>query len=614
MIMQQEGGPSAAAYWAAFGSAQTPEQFLSSWLSILCTQIGGVTGGLLLVVSDQQHTFVPAAAWPDMGCDLAYLGPQAKASLGDRKGTIARYQGRPGRPDVAGAYLACPVLVSGEVKGTVVLDVDDRADAQLQHALRQAHWASAWLMDHFRQKSHQDVQQRLTIMSAVNALTAMALQEPSLRSSAMAVVNELAHRHQCDRVSLGLAEEGMISLQAVSNSATFDDRTVVMQCIVDAMEEVLDASETLMFPAAANDGLIAAEQAELAQEAGASGVLSVPLMHEGLPLGVLTLERHRGDVFDPGVVATLKVVGVMLGPIMALQRERERTLLQRSRDVARQGMQALFGPRHPGVKLLAATALILTLTLSVIQGDYRVSARTLVEGEVQRATAAPFEGFIAQALVKAGDVVHKGQLMARLDDRDLKVELTRWQAEREQYLRKQRQALANYDRASLHILNAQAEQALSQVQLIEDKLSRTHLLAPFDGVVVAGDLRQLVGTPVELGKVLFETAPLDAYRVVLQIDERDIGNLQTGQPGEVVLSGMPGERLRFTVKQITPVAVAEDGRNFFRVEARMEGRMDRLRPGMEGVGKVEVGRRRLIWIWTHTLLDWLQLSLWTWTP
>jgi len=39
---------------------------------------------------------------------------------------------------------------------------------------------------------------------------------------------------------------------------------------------------------------------------------------------------------------------------------------------------------------------------------------------------------------------------------------------------------------------------------------------------------------------------------------------------------------------------------------------DRLRPGMEGVAKVEAGNRKLIWIATHKLMDWLKLTLWSW--
>jgi putative alpha-1,2-mannosidase len=100
--------------------------------------------------------------------------------------------------------------------------------------------------------------------------------------------------------------------------------------------------------------------------------------------------------------------------------------------------------------------------------------------------------------------------------------------------------------------------------------------------------------------------------VVLNVDERDVGELRTGQRGELALAGMPYERLPFTVAQLTPVSTAQDGHNFFRVEARLDGASVRLRPGMEGVGKIEAGERSLLWIWTHPFLEWLELASWRW--
>jgi hypothetical protein len=120
--------------------------------------------------------------------------------------------------------------------------------------------------------------------------------------------------------------------------------------------------------------------------------------------------------------------------------------------------------------------------------------------------------------------------------------------------------------------------------------------------------------PVEQGKLLFEVAPLEGYRVVMQVDDRDIARLALAQRGELVLSSLPDRKLPFTVSAITPVAAQIDGRNVFRVEARVDGAPPRLRPGMEGIGKVVVGERSWLWIWTHSFLDWLRLALWSWMP
>ena len=58
----------------------------------------------------------------------------------------------------------------------------------------------------------------------------------------------------------------------------------------------------------------------------------------------------------------------------------------------------------------------------------------------------------------------------------------------------------------------------------------------------------------------------------------------------------------------------KQGKNTFRVEARLLESHDRLRPGMKGVAKIEIGPRRKIWIWTHEAFDWLRLALWNWMP
>ena len=337
-------------------------------------------------------------------------------------------------------------------------------------------------------------------------------------------------------------------------------------------------------------------------------------LEEGHATGVLTLERGSGTVFDVETVELLKTVGGVLGPILGLKRDNERGVWPRGWDTLRSATQMLVGPGHPGIKLMALVAAVILLFCSVVTGTYRVSAKTVVEGKVQRVIAAPFDSYILQSSARAGDVVRQGQVLVHLDDRDLKLERTRLMSEREQLFRKHRQALAAMDRATMVVIAAQIDQVEAGLSLVNDKLTRATLVAPFDGVVVSGDLSQLLGTPVEQGKTLFQIAPLDAYRVILEVDERDVADLAVGQHGELTLSGIPNQHMPFAVRQITPVSTTQEGRNFFRVEANLESPPEHVRPGMEGVGKIVAGERKLIWIWTHSLLDWVRLSAWKWLP
>jgi multidrug resistance efflux pump len=246
--------------------------------------------------------------------------------------------------------------------------------------------------------------------------------------------------------------------------------------------------------------------------------------------------------------------------------------------------------------------------------EYRVAAKTTIEGQIHRAVVAPFDGYVIEAAVRAGDEVRQGQVMCSMDDRDLRLELIKWESQRAQFERQHREAMASGNRASMRIVGEQVNQASAQASLLNEQISRAKITAPFTGVVVTGDLSQLLGSPVERGKVLFEVAPLENYRVRMQVDETDIAWISVGQKGHMVLNALPEMTFPVTVAKITPVSTAIEGGSYFLVEATVQEVSERLRPGMEGVSKVEIGKRSLFWILMHDLIDWMRLWLWSWLP
>lgn len=600
--------------WARFSTARDRTEFCSAWLAILCTQIERVNCGLLLLGPDDDGAFVPNAMWPDASRDLQHLGPTAERTLAERRGIVAGPDGTAQPTRDQPAHVGYPIEVSGVLHGVVVLELAPCPEIALQRALRLLHWSSAWLVDRFRQQILQEKETRAAQLAAAMDIAATAMQERRLGPTTLAVVNELASQMQCDRVSIGFEKIGSVEVEAISYTATFDAKMVLVRQIGEAMNEALDLDTTLVWPPRDDDELGAVAHAELARELKDIAVCSVPLLDDGQSFGVLTLERSSGQVFDQDEIEFCKTAGNLLGPILALKRDNERGAVKRLRETCYEKAQILFGPRHPGAKLLAVVALAVLGFFLVATGTYRVAAKTVVEGAVQRAAVAPFDGHIAQSFVRAGDTVKAEQVLARLDDRDLKLEYKRLTSEREQSERKLRQALATQDRGAMVVLSAQIAQSDAQIALISDKLSRATLRAPFDGVVVSGDLSQLLGTPVEQGKLLFQVAPLDAYRVILEVDERDIASIHVGQTGELTLSGLSDQGLDFSVQQITPVSSQQEGRNFFRVEAHLETPSEHIRPGMEGIGKIAIGDRKLIWIWTHSFVDWLRSWAWKQLP
>ncbi len=595
-----------AAIWASFAGAKQASEFCTAWLAIQCRTVPETTAGLLLL-QEGRGRFTPAAIWPDRARDVTHLAKTAQQALTEKRGVVV--PGRDGTSEVA-----YPLELDGAVQGAVVLELRGQG-AALQNGLRQLHWGAGWLETLFRRRQASLDSDQLRRTAVALDVVAVAGEHARLHASAVAVATDLATRLGCRRVCLGLAKRRGAKLVAISHAAWFEEKAQTVAAIEAAMEEVLDQGSAVVLPALPETARrISLAAAELGRLLGANAVAAVPLTSGARTIGVMTFEREGDTALDASTLRMLEAIGHALGPVIAAKADAEKLVTGRIVTAVGDAVRAVFGPRRPALKLALAAAIALVGWLAVATGEFRISARAAIEGAVQRAAVAPFEGFVATAPARAGDLVEEGQVLAALDDRELSLEAARWRAEREQQLLRYQDALGRQDRAQARLLAAQVRQTEAQLALVEGKLERARIRAPFRGIVVSGDLSQQLGAPVETGKVLFEIAPLDGYRVVLRVDERDLRYVTEGQGGQLVLTGLSGQSFPVTVTKVTPVANVQDGRNIFRVEATIAEQAGRLRPGMEGVAKLAVEDRSLVWIWTRSLIDWVRMSLWTWLP
>lgn len=112
------------------------------------------------------------------------------------------------------------------------------------------------------------------------------------------------------------------------------------------------------------------------------------------------------------------------------------------------------------------------------------------------------------------------------------------------------------------------------------------------------------------GEALFEIAPLADMEADLYVEEDDISDIRVGQEGELAPAGRPDAKIRFRIVRITPMAELVKQKNVFRVQAKLESPPSWLRPGVEGVAKIDVDERLLVDIWTRRALNWVRMKLW----
>ena len=589
--------------WTQLAGATDAATFCRAWLGLQCAEIEGTQRGLLLL-EDDARTFVPAAVWPASDADVSALVPVARRCLAERAGCVERIGEGPVR--FAVGY---PLEQGGQLLGAVVLDLGSRSESKLREAQRRLHWGAGRL-ELLVQARQAQVQAQALERARLALDCAVGVGEQArLDAAALVCADLLAERLGCDRVAVGVERGGRVHLHAMSGSAWFDRKSDQVGAIENAMEEAAEQGCTVAHRVDEGArGLISIAHRDLA---GRGAAYTVLMRMQGRAVGAITVLHH--EPVEERTRAAVEAVAALLAPEFDLRRDLDRWVAGRLANRARELCAGLKDPRRPTFRIAAAGIAAALLLLAFVPGEYRVTGKAVVEGEVQRAIVAPFDGFVATSHLRAGQSVRAGDVLATLDDRDLALEHQKWLAEAEQADRRYRDALAKHDRANARILAAQYEEASAQLALTEEKLTRAKLTAPFDGVVVSGDLSQMLGSPVEKGKVLFEVAPLDAYRVIVKVPEADTRELRLGQPGRIVLAAMSDSAVPFKVHNIG-MAVAEDGNNLFRIEAELQEVPPGIRPGMEGVGKIVVGERRLLWIWTHRLFDWVALKLWQWLP
>ena len=606
--------------WQEFVAARTPEEFYRSWLALQCQMIPGVRSGLVVAGSTGSSRFVPVAVWPE-GQPIQHLAQVAERALAERRGLVLR-----GAREVPASGVVedrvdvgFPIEVDGRLHGVVALDVSAGDRVDMPALLRQLQWGAGWLevlvhrVAALRVDLQSDEGARLRFEATLE-LVASALKHDRFLGAATAFATAAAARLACDRVSIGLIRKGRAQIYAVSHSGAVDKRTNVIRATESAMDEAADQGVTVVWPTRPGaDPTVTHAHSELARQQGSAAICTIRIGDGSRVAGAITFERLSGAPFDAMTIDFMEAVAAVSGPILHLQWRNEHWIAAAA-ERGRQALNRLVGPGQAGTKLAVGAAAALALFLAFAAGEYRVSARTVVEARVQRAAVAPFSGYVREAPIRAGDVVKTGQLLAALDDRELQLQRARAASEEDQLVREQQRALGSGNAAEAGIAAAQLDQVRAELALVEEQLARTRVVASFDGVVVSGDLSQSLNAPVERGQVLFEVAPLADYRVVVQVDERDIAAIEPKQRGQLLLSAWPSDVLEFTVTQIVPVSVARDGRNYFSVEGSLDRVPERLRPGMEGVGKISVGERRLIWIWSRQGIDWVRLRLWAWTP
>lgn len=414
-------------------------------------------------------------------------------------------------------------------------------------------------------------------------------------------VDALREYFGAERVSVGVKRRGALRLRAVSGMARIDEKSAAHQPVEAAIGEAMALGRRVDFDATCTRTSETVAHALLLQHTGAARFTTIP-MPEGR--GGLVLEWRADALPDPATLTLLDAATPVLPIVFDLL---ERARPPRALFLAARAWRGLDRQRRHAA--FAGAALLAALLACPFHYSIRTDCR--LAPTVKRVVAAPFAGQLKTSLVRPGDRVAAEQLLAELDNRELKLKEAELAAARERALKQRDQAMSNNgegaDFAAAQLAAFEAQSVGQELELTRRRLAMLALKAPLAGVVVSGDLRRAEGQPVQQGQVLFEVAPLEQMIVEIDVPDREISRVRAGMRLRFRLEAFAGQQWSGGIERLHPRSEQREGRNVFIVEAPVANTDARfeLRPGMRGRAVIQSDRRPLLWIVGHRLWHFL---------
>jgi multidrug efflux pump subunit AcrA (membrane-fusion protein) len=339
------------------------------------------------------------------------------------------------------------------------------------------------------------------------------------------------------------------------------------------MEECVDAGDicSIQFakngPEGVSTGHILHKQWH--SDSANASVASIPLQVDDKIVAILSLRHTPGQSFTPEQLEKVRELATPLIPGAMLLDRADRKLVDHAKSAAIEWIIQQLS-QDTWVRRIGFGVALASLCLVILgKQTYMLTLPCTVAPADEREISAPFEGVIEATLVRAGDTVEEGQLLARLDTRQLRLDLNKANSDYHAASIESIQGASEGDLQKLAIGRAKADAAKSLAQKIERNLQLAEVRAPCKGTILTGDLDKRIGESVPMGESLFRFAAADKWKIVIDSPEFATSLIDVGQKGNFATVARPLVPLNVEVDHLRTHAEVRDGKNVFLSEANL---------------------------------------------
>jgi multidrug efflux pump subunit AcrA (membrane-fusion protein) len=459
----------------------------------------------------------------------------------------------------------------------------------------------------FEWRASRMAHERLRATAALVELIGQVNSAATLRLATQTVATEFHQLIECQFVAICLIAPRQSTAHFASTSGLGDVNrfTPLVERLEAAANEAVVRGEPVFYP----ERVLAAAAAPLALRKAAEtlqveSIATIPLRDESARVvGALVCGGTARTLLSPATMSLLQASTLPLGAALAAARRME------GGWVARLRRRFVAYTESRARSAWIAAALLATLVL-LYPAHYRPRGRAVVEPVERRYALAPHEGLVENTFVEPGDSVEAGQVVARMDGRELRWELAGVIADEQRRAKERDVRLSSRQVADSILSTLEMEQLAARRQLLEHRLANLEIRSPIQGVVLTGATDQRRNYPVDKGHTLYEFAELNPMRIEIAIPASELPHIHVGQLAQVQINGETGLVRTGEITRIRPQSEIRHELNVFVAEVEMENSDLRLRPGMEGAARIVGDRRPLAWHWGHRLCERILAVLW----
>ncbi|WP_406693716.1 biotin/lipoyl-binding protein [Singulisphaera sp. Ch08] len=578
----------------------------------------------------------------------ALLGCMIQASQPQIIPPGATIEGQPnaGNPTPFSLIIA-PLMVDRQVVGLIEILMDPTRRAATQKStLRFVSDLCDLAGNYLKNRQMRQMMSQQRLWNQLEGFTHQIHGSLDLKETAYAIANDGKRLVGCDRFSVAAKIGGRVMVEAVSGQEVVEQRANLIRELTRLCKVVIRSGEDLVYTGN-TDGFAPdiRDALELYVDESGSKAVIVTLLHkpdsdqtkEKVPFGCLVAEQIGDEMAPTDAHARTEVVSRHASTALWNAQEHDKIFLLPMLKLMGSPWRFFRGrtlAKIIGV-LLAVVGLIAVLTF--VPWKLTIEGRGSLLPEERRITYAPTSGIVVEVPVEHGSAVRKGDLLARLESKELERRHKELMAEKQKadsdvlFLSNQAQKAVTAPDSEKFQIQAQhsaakitSKSAQEQIESINEQLEEMKVRSPQDGIVTSWEVRKnLLSRPVEIGQELVAVAstvgdwvlevevPDDDMGPVLDAQSRleeeiKQGKKQVGSrlqayfvtatdpehryPGYVLRIGSKAELVE--TKHVVKVTVG-----FTReVQKDFLSRNQALRPGAEVRARIDCGKARLAYV------------------